>query len=191
MTKKYIVLFGPPGVGKGTQSKRLEKYTGHPHISTGDIFREHIKKKTKLGREVLDYIHAGKLVPDEVTIRLVAHRLDQHDARNGFILDGFPRSVSQAKALEEILANLNEQIDIIIDLYAPDDVIKMRLRRRAKYMGRIDDANPEIIDKRIETYHKQSEPCLEYFRKQDDLVIDLDGSGEICDIHETIKNLIR
>ncbi|MGM0443161.1 MAG: adenylate kinase [Fibrobacterota bacterium] len=189
-TLKYIVLFGPPGVGKGTQAKRLEAYTGYPHISTGDIFRANIKGKTKLGKKALDYIHAGELVPDELTISIVENRLSQFDARQGFILDGFPRSITQAKALENILQESNRQIDIVIDLFAPEDELIMRLRRRAKYDGRFDDADIDIIKKRLETYENQSKPCLEYFRRHEGLVVDINGVGEKCDIHEKLKQLI-
>lgn len=190
MAAKNIVFFGPPGAGKGTQAAKVIDLVKVPHISTGDMFRFNIKNKTELGLKALEYINVGKLVPDEVTIAMVKDRLAQDDAKEGFMLDGFPRTVSQAETLDEILKEQGRKLDVVINLVVSDDVVKERLAGRAEKEGRSDDADPKIIQNRIDTYKSQSEPCLEYFAKTEGLVANIDGIGTIDEIFEKIKEVL-
>jgi len=188
MAGKNVVLFGPPGAGKGTQAAKLREFLNVPHISTGDMFRYHIKNNTELGKTAKQYSDSGKLVPDEVTIAMVKDRLGQGDVKAGFLLDGFPRSVPQAKALDKILAELKIKLNHVINIAVSDDEVRTRLAKRATTEGRADDADPKVIQNRISTYKNQSEPCLEYYRPQK-LVRDIDGMGSIDEIFARIKKV--
>jgi adenylate kinase len=187
MAKKNILIFGPPGAGKGTQAAQLCASAGVPHISTGDMFRFHIKNNTELGKKALAYTNQGALVPDEITIAMVKDRLGQADMNNGFLLDGFPRSVPQAEALAKILVGLKKKIDVIINLSISDDEIRTRLTKRAGIEGRKDDSDAGIIQNRIDTYKAQSEPCLAYYQDSGTIVT-IDGMGSIEDIFSRIKS---
>ena len=190
----YIVMLGAPGSGKGTAAKILSKKTGLPHISTGDMFREQIKKETELGKLANSYISNGKLVPDEVTIDIVKDRLNWEDAKNGVILDGFPRTEIQAKALDEILKEQGKKVTIVPELVIPDQIIIERILNRAtcsnKECGAIyntkfkppkvegicdicgsklitrNDDNEETIKKRLEVYHKNSKDLIEFYKEK-------------------------
>lgn len=187
----YIVMFGAPGSGKGTAAKILAKKANLPHISTGDMFREQIKKETELGKLANSYISNGQLVPDEVTINIVADRLSWEDAKDGVILDGFPRTLEQAKALDDILAKLGKQVNVVPELKIPTDVIVDRILHRAtcsnkecgaiyntkfkpsKIEGVCDicgsalvtraDDNEETIKNRLEVYEENSKDLIEYY----------------------------
>lgn len=156
------MILGPQGSGKGTQAARIASEYEIPHIATGDMFRSAIATDTPLGREVEPILASGALVPDELTIRLIRERLSEDDAQAGFILDGFPRNAAQAVALDELLDELDRPLDVALDLQVPDEVSMERLLGRAKEEGRADDS-PEVIAKRLEIFHRETEPLIGYY----------------------------
>jgi adenylate kinase len=190
MSGKNVVLFGPPGAGKGTQAAKLKDFLGVPHISTGDMFRYHIKNSTELGKTARSYTDKGKLVPDEVAIAMVKERLSQADVTAGFLLDGFPRSVPQAESLDKILSGLTKKLDHVVNISIADDEIRQRLAKRASIEGRADDADPAVIRNRINTYKAQSEPCLAWFRPKK-LVRDINGIGTIDEVFARIQSVFK
>jgi adenylate kinase len=157
-----ILILGPQGSGKGTQAARIASEYGVPHIATGDMFRAAIAAGTPLGKEVEPILASGALVPDELTIRLIRERLSEVDARDGFILDGFPRNTTQAEALDELLDELGRPLEVVLDLQVPDEACMERLLGRAEEEGRTDDA-PEVIAKRLEIFHRETEPLIGYY----------------------------
>lgn len=156
-----VVLLGPPGAGKGTQSEKLSEKLGIPQISTGDLFRSNIEQGTKLGLEAKRYLDAGDLVPSDLTNQLVDDRLNDQDAANGFILDGYPRSIEQAKALHEMLGRRGTDIDAVLEFRVSEDELLQRLKGR----GRADDTE-EIIFNRMKVYRDETAPLLEYYRDE-------------------------
>jgi len=163
-----LLLLGPQGSGKGTQAKRIAANHGLPHVSTGDIFRA-LDGSTPLGREVLEIMTRGELVPDDVTIRMIRERLAQDDAAEGFILDGFPRNLPQAHALDAMLTEIGRDLDAILFFNLPDEVAKERMRLRAQLEDRPDDT-PEAMARRLEIYHEETEPVVEHYRTTGRLV---------------------
>ena len=153
-----IVLLGPPGAGKGTQAQKLSEKLGVPQISTGDLFRKNISEGTPLGVEAKRYLDAGDLVPSELTNKLVDDRIQEEDAAAGFILDGYPRSVEQAKALDEMLKNHNTKLDAVLEFSVSEQELLDRLKAR----GRADDTQ-EVIHNRMQVYRDETEPLLEYY----------------------------
>lgn len=161
-----IVLFGPPGSGKGTQSNKLIEKYGLIHLSTGDIFRANIKGGTELGKLAQSYMDKGDLVPDEVTIKMLESEVSKHVQPIGFIFDGFPRTTAQAEALDKFLATKNWKITGMIALEVDDEELKKRLLLRGKESGRADDQNPEIIENRIKEYNNKTAPLKNYYQHQ-------------------------
>jgi len=168
---------GPPGAGKGTQAKFISEKFSIPHISTGDIFRENLKKETAIGLEAKSYMDRGEYVPDDVTNRIVADRLTWPDAANGFLLDGYPRTLDQVNFLDETLKSQNHQVDRVIELVADINTLVIRLLNRAKEQNRADDTE-EVITKRLEVYLAETAPIIDNYKNKN-LVIQVDGLGEV------------
>jgi len=172
-----LILFGPPGSGKGTQSAKLIQRYGLQHISTGDLLREETANGTPLGMEAKKFMDQGQLVPDEVVIGMIGSRLDAHANASGFIFDGFPRTSAQASALDELLRQKNTEIDLLLSLEVPEAELKKRLIHRGELSGRSDD-NEAVIDKRIVEYKAKTEPVADYYDQQQKLVR-VKGDGDI------------
>ncbi|HMK46886.1 MAG TPA: adenylate kinase [Methanocella sp.] len=211
-----LVLFGPPGAGKGTQAKLLSEELNIPHISTGDILRENVKKGTELGKKAKAYMDKGALVPDTLLIDLIKGRLSQPDCRKGFLLDGFPRTTPQAKALDIILDDINKRLDAVINIDVGSNELVRRLSGRrvckscaASYhvafhppkvegvcnacggeLYQRDDDREEAIKNRLTVYKKQTEPVLEYYKKKG-ILTDIDGEKEIEEVSGDIKNAVE
>lgn len=210
-----IIMLGAPGAGKGTQAKKIaEKYV-IPHISTGDIFRANIKNGTELGKKAKSYMDQGLLVPDELVVDLVVDRVNQEDCKNGYVLDGFPRTIPQAEALDKALSALGQKIDYAIDVEVPDENIVNRMSgRRAcvdcgatyhivyaptkvenvcdKCSGELilrDDDKPETVLKRLGVYHDQTQPLIDYYTKAGCLR-EIDGTIDINDVFKSIVDIL-
>ena len=186
---QIIVLFGPPGAGKGTQSEFLVEQYGLVHLSTGDIFRSHIKGQTALGTTAKAYMDQGKLVPDAVTIEMLADAVTQNVGAKGFIFDGFPRTEAQAIALDSLIATLGESIDAMLALEVPEEELKVRLLERGKTSGRPDDADPNVIQKRIDVYNAETAPVQKYYEAQGKF-IGIPGVGSLQDITNRLRAAI-
>lgn len=187
MTRMLIV--GPPGAGKGTQSKRISEDLGIVAISTGDIFRENIKGETTLGVEAKKYVDAGELVPDSVTNRMVEDRLTWKDAAEGFLLDGYPRNRTQVAAFDEILSRLDVELDVVLELTADPEELTARLVQRASTDGRSDDTE-EIIRHRLEVFESETAPMIEEYRSRG-LLQQVDGLGEVDAVNARIMNVLK
>lgn len=181
-----LVLFGGPGSGKGTQSARLIDNYGLYHISTGELLRDHIKRETEIGRTANEYISKGHLIPDDLMISLIEDVLDREAKdKKGIILDGFPRTIPQAEALEKFLKSRGSDLHAVVGLEVPDEELTDRLLKRAKESGRSDD-NPETISKRLDVYHNQTQPLREHYIKKGQY-IPINGTGSVDDIFKSIK----
>lgn len=176
-----IIFIGAPGVGKGTQSAFIEKDYSIAHIATGDMLRKNIEDGTNLGKTAKSYMDKGELVPDSLVIDMLSERIQKEDCKNGFMLDGFPRTMEQAKELDKILAKLNHKIDAIIDIYASDEIIIKRLLNR----GRADD-NEETIKNRIKVFESQSKPVLDFY-KDKVKIIKIESVGTPEEVYAKIK----
>lgn len=184
-----IVIFGPPGSGKGTQSEYLIKEYNLEHVSTGDLLRKELSTNTQLGALAKVHMDKGELVPDEIIIGMIDGLLDRRLGQvQGFIFDGFPRTVAQAKALAGLLASYKSAVSITIDLEVPHDELVQRMIERGKVSGRSDD-NPETIKARLEVYEKQTKPVLDYYDKQH-VAVRIKGTGAIPDIFASIKEAV-
>ncbi|MEU1013042.1 adenylate kinase [Streptomyces sp. NPDC005890] len=212
-----IVLVGPPGAGKGTQAVRLAEKLAIPHISTGDLFRANISRQTELGKLAKSYMDAGNLVPDEVTIAMAKDRMEQPDAENGFLLDGFPRNVSQAEALDELLQTESITLDAVLDLEVPEDEVVKRIagrricRNDSSHVFHVtyskpkqegvcdvcggelyqrDDDSEETVRKRLEVYHTQTEPIIDYYKAQG-LVVTISSLGPVDEITQRALEALK
>lgn len=165
-----VLFVGPQGSGKGTQAKRVAAAEGIPHIATGDIFRAAISEQTELGKQVQPYLDSGSLVPDELTIGLIRERLQQPDTARGFVLDGFPRNMAQAHALDQMLTEIGRPLTAVVEFALADELAIERCLGRAAEEGRPDDT-PEVIAKRLSIYHEQTEPIVEHYRAAGTLVV--------------------
>ncbi|MFF5534866.1 adenylate kinase [Streptomyces cinerochromogenes] len=212
-----IVLVGPPGAGKGTQAVRLAEKLAIPHISTGDLFRANISQQTELGKLAKSYMDAGNLVPDEVTIAMAKDRMEQPDAENGFLLDGFPRNVSQAQALDQLLQDEGITLDAVLDLEVPEDEVVKRIagrricRNDSSHVFHVsynapkqegvcdvcggelyqrDDDREETVRTRLEVYHTQTEPIIDYYKAQG-LVVTISSLGPVAEITERALEALK
>jgi adenylate kinase len=163
------LVLGPQGAGKGTQAKRISSEYGIPHVSTGDMFRAEQAAGTEFGKRVGEIMASGELVPDELTVAMIQDRLNRPDAAGGFVLDGFPRNLAQAEALDDMLGGIGRGLDAILYFDVPDEVGLERALKRAELEGRADDT-PEVIGKRLEIYHRETEPIVEHYRVTGKLV---------------------
>ena len=184
-----IILFGPPGAGKGTQAERIRDNYNFLHISTGDVFRFNIKNETELGKRAKSFIDRGELVPDDVTIKMLAGEIEKADDKNGIIFDGFPRTKAQADALDDLLNEQNEKIDALISLEVDDEILTERLKERGKTSGRKDDADENVIKNRIQVYYTETEIVKDHYKQQEKLH-EVDGVGSIEDITKRLNNVI-
>ncbi len=183
-----LLLVGPPGAGKGTQAAILAETFGIPAISTGDIFRSNVANETPLGLQVKAIMAAGEYVPDDLTNEIVADRLSEADARAGFLLDGYPRTLDQVKELDRILAADDAALDVVVLLEADTDVVVGRLLKRAKEQGRIDDTE-DVIRNRMSVYAEQTSPLIDVYDKRN-LVVRVDGLGDVAEVTARIVDAL-
>ncbi|MGJ9404146.1 adenylate kinase [Arthrobacter sp. KK5.5] len=184
-----LLIIGPPGSGKGTQATRISERLGVVAISTGDIFRANVKEETPLGLEAKKYIDAGNFVPDEVTNRMVRDRLLQDDVRDGFLLDGYPRTSAQVDELDSILGEGGQELDVVLQLTADDDELVQRLLKRAQIEGRADD-NEEVIRHRLGLYHEQTQVVVDRYLDRG-IVKSVDGLGDIDEVTERVMSSLE
>lgn len=210
-----IIMLGAPGAGKGTQAKMIAEKYGLPHISTGDIFRANIKNGTELGKEAKEYIDKGLLVPDELTVRLLLDRVAQDDCKNGYVLDGFPRTIPQAEVLDEKLSELGEKVDYAINVDVPDENIVNRMSGRraclncgatyhivsippkkegicdvcASALVLRDDDRPETVQNRLKVYHEQTQPLIDFYEKKG-VLRSVDGTLPMEEVFTAITKIL-
>lgn len=211
-----IIMLGAPGAGKGTQAKQIAKKFSVPHISTGDIFRANIKENTELGRRAKEYMDQGMLVPDSLTLELIMDRFQNPDCAGGYVLDGFPRTIPQAEALTEALAKNGEHIDFAINVEVPDEAIVNRMSGRRACLGcgatyhikynapakenicdtcgaelvLRDDDKPETVQKRLAVYHDQTQPLIDYYKKEG-VLREVDGTKDMKEVFEDILAILQ
>ncbi|HAG69653.1 MAG TPA: adenylate kinase [Lachnospiraceae bacterium] len=211
-----IIMLGAPGAGKGTQAKKIADQYQIPHISTGDIFRANIREKTPLGMEAKSYMDKGELVPDELTVKILLDRVSNEDCKNGYVLDGYPRTIPQAEVLDRAVGELNERIDFAVNVDVPDEnIIKRMSGRRActkcgdtyhiEYMPPKkenvcdkcgspliirDDDKPETVKNRLSVYHEQTAPLIDYYEKKG-ILKTVDGTKDVNEVFADIKNILE
>lgn len=210
-----IIMLGAPGAGKGTQAKKIASKYEIPHISTGDIFRANIKNGTELGKKAKSFMDQGLLVPDELTVDLVMDRIQKEDCKNGYILDGFPRTIPQAEALDQALKALGDKLDYAIEVDVPDENIVKRMagRRACVHCGATyhivhaptkvenicdvcggdlilrDDDKPETVTKRLTVYHNQTKPLIDYY-KEEGILETVDGTADLEDVFKAVVTIL-
>ena len=182
---RRLLFLGPPGAGKGTQAQKIAQLAGIPHISTGEILRDAISQKTILGQKAQSYVDKGELVPDNLILDLIRERLQNDDTNDGWILDGFPRNLEQASFLDKLLGELNQKSDIAINFQVDDQVLVKRLLGR----GRKDD-NEETISRRLQVYHKQTAPVINYYQERNELK-SVNGEGSLNEVTESLKAILN
>lgn len=185
-----IVLFGPPGAGKGTQAEKIIKEYNLVHLSTGDILRSELAEKTELGMEAKNYMDKGELVPDEVVIGMIETKIDQNALARGFIFDGFPRTITQARALDSMLSKKGNPITAMLMLTVEHDELIKRLLNRGIESGRRDDQNMAVIENRIRVYNNETAPLIDYYESQGKYY-DVEGMGSIEEIFKRLCNTIN
>ena len=185
MTRKYYILFGPPGAGKGTQAGALAERFNLCHISTGELLRSEIAAGTALGAKAKALIDDGNLVPDEMVEAMIQAKFESVKDVEGFLLDGFPRTVAQAKDLDALLAERGETVTACLSIMIPDELVHERIAHRAQLEGRADDARDEVVTHRIQTYHAKTEPLIAYY-KAAGLYREVDGVGSVEQVRERI-----
>ena len=185
-----LLVVGPPGAGKGTQAARLAEAYGIPAISTGDIFRANVRDETPLGVEAKGFMDRGEYVPDSLTNALVADRLSHDDCAPGFLLDGYPRTVDQVRALDQVLADQGEKRDAVVELTVETEVVVTRILLRAKDSGRSDDADEAVIRSRLELFARETAPLIEVYGGRG-LLVQVDAIGEIADVTDRITGALR
>jgi adenylate kinase len=185
-----LLVVGPPGAGKGTQAARLAEAYGIPAISTGDIFRANVRDETALGVEAKGFMDRGEYVPDSLTNALVADRLGHEDCAPGFLLDGYPRTVDQVRALDQVLADQGEKLDAVVELTVETEVVVKRILLRAKDSGRSDDADETVIRARLELFARETAPLIEVYGGRG-LLVQVDAIGEIADVTDRITGALR
>lgn len=210
-----IIMLGAPGAGKGTQAKMIAEKYGLPHISTGDIFRANIKEGTELGKEAKTYMDKGQLVPDELTVRILLDRVAKDDCKNGYVLDGFPRTIPQAEVLDKALTERNDKIDYAINVEVPDENIINRMSGRRACLGcgatyhivhippkqegvcdkcgqnlvLRDDDKPETVKNRLQVYHEQTQPLIDFYEKKG-VLRTVDGTVDMQDVFGAITKIL-
>ena len=183
-----LVLLGPPGSGKGTQAARLKETLGVPHISTGDLLRAEVAAGTPLGLQAKEVMARGDLVSDEILLGMLESRLGRDDVANGFILDGYPRNLAQAAALDGLLAKIGQPLDAVVQLDVGTDLLVERIAGRAQAEGRADD-NPESVRKRLQVYTDQTAPVIDFYRQQGELTV-VDGVGSLDEVFTRITEAL-
>jgi adenylate kinase len=183
------IIFGPPGSGKGTQASRIEKEFHLVHLSTGAILRSEVARGTETGKEVARIMAAGDLVPDDIIVKIVRQLLPESEVGAGVLLDGFPRTLEQARALDEMLASEGHRVDFVIALDVPEDVLVERILHRAAIEARPDDTR-EAIAERMHEYHKLTEAVLDYYRRRGVRVVEIDGMGDPDAVFDRIRGAI-
>jgi len=184
-----ILLLGPQGAGKGTQGRLIASEYAIPHVATGDMLRAAMADGSELGQQVRPIYDSGRLVPDNLMIALIRERLSGEDAREGFVLDGFPRTMAQADALEETLREIGRDLDVVFEFQIPDEVGRERMLKRAAEEGRTDDT-PEAIDERLRLYHEETKPLIEYYRTRGNLV-GVHGDRPVTQVFSEIQQTLE
>lgn len=187
---KYFVLFGPPGAGKGTQAGAMVERYNLCHLSTGELLRSEIAAGTPLGMQAKALIESGNLVPDEVVEGMIEAKFQSVKDVDGFLLDGFPRTLAQADALKDMLAKMGQSVTACVSIMIPDSLIHERIAHRAALEGRADDARDEVVSNRIQTYHAKTEPLINYYKKAG-LYKEIDGVGTIEEVRQRIFNAME